>query len=105
MKKLFDQKFYETFLSEFKDLNSEYASIIERGRKHISTLIRQEIEKNNFEDECWLEALAESEGDEKKAKGKYIKLRFDDLLKNFEINFKIYKLGIQNREEIENFEK
>ena len=31
MKKLFDQKFYETFLSEFKDLNSEYASIIERG--------------------------------------------------------------------------
>jgi len=103
MKKLFDEKFYNSILSKFPDLKSDYNDIIAYGRKAISTIIKNEINKKSFEDECWLEALADSDGNEKKAVSKYIKIRFDDLLSQFEADLLRIKNNIENKAPFEKF--
>lgn len=45
--------------------------------------IHDEIRKKNFDDACYMKALSQSKGDEKKAQGLYIDLRFEELLEMY----------------------
>ena len=88
MEKLFNKKLMDKFFEEYHGFPS---GILEKGKKHISKIIRQEIEKEQFDDESWLEALSDADGNKTKAKGRYIKIRFDQL-------YKIFKENVDNKE-------
>ena len=51
-------------------------------QKKIYSLIDSEIKKKTKDPECWMKALSDSKGDEKKATGKYIDLRYEILWGN-----------------------
>jgi len=87
MEKLFNKKFMDKLIEEYHGFPS---GILEKGKKHISKIIRQEIEKEQFDDESWLEALSDADGNKTKAKGRYIKIRFDQL-------YKIFKEDVDNK--------
>ena len=51
--------------------------------KVLYKLIPDEIRKKKFDDTCYMKALSEAKGDEKKAQGIYIDLRFEELLEMY----------------------
>ena len=49
------------------------------NQKKIYLQIDEEIKKKTKDSECWMKALSDSKGDEKKATAKYIDLRYEIL--------------------------
>ncbi len=81
MSPVFKNSIIASFLEGYHGLPD---GITDDAKKQISKVIREEIENNKFEDTAWLNALSDADGDQTKAKGKYIKYRFDQLFKEFE---------------------
>jgi len=88
MGKMFGQNWFDDF---FEGYNGLPEGITAEAKKKISKIIRDEIENEKFEDTAWLDALSAADGNKTKAKGKYIKLRFDQLFAIFknEMNLRI----------------
>ena len=91
MGKIFKQNLFDDF---FEGYNGLPGGITAEAKKKISKIIRDEIENEKFEDTAWLDALSEADGNKTKAKGKYIKLRFDQLFAIFkgEMNLRINEI-------------
>jgi len=49
--------------------------------KKIASIVRKELKNENYDDDCWLKAFKNADGDEQKAKVFYIDLRTNELKK------------------------
>ena len=83
----------------FEGYNGLPGGISAEAKKKISKIIRDEIENEKFEDTAWLDALSQADGNKTKAKGKYIKLRFDQLFAIFknEMNLRIDEINAKEQ--------
>jgi hypothetical protein len=61
----------------------EKDTIPKQVEQSIYKQIHDEIKKKNFDDTCYMKALSKADGDEKKAKGHYIKIRFEELWETY----------------------
>jgi|TARA_Y100000294_G_C8365508_1_gene260511 hypothetical protein len=72
-----------TFRKELDLLDEKHKSLIRElektNQKKIYSQIDEEIKKKTKDPECWMKALSDSKGDEKKATAKYIDLRYETL--------------------------
>jgi hypothetical protein len=97
MGKIFGQNLFDDF---FESYNGLPGGITAEAKKKISKIIRDEIEQEKFEDTAWLDALSAADGNKTTAKGKYIKLRFDQLFAIFknEMNLRINEIKAKEEE-------
>ena len=72
-----------SFRKELDLLEEKHKSLIKElektNQKKIYSQIDEEIKKKTKDSECWMKALSDSKGDEKKATAKYIDLRYEIL--------------------------
>ncbi len=72
-----------SFRKELNLLDEKHKSLIKElektNQKKIYLQIDEEIKKKTKDSECWMKALSDSKGDEKKATAKYIDLRYEIL--------------------------
>ena len=72
-----------SFKKELDLLDEKHKNLIgeleKTNQKKIYSQIDEEIKKKTKDPECWMKALSDSKGDEKKATAKYIDLRYEIL--------------------------